>query len=171
MSGKLPQRIDPFRAAEQGRVLKGEIPVRQLTRLLDVVAEPGQDLPVEFRFVKDDGGQSFVEVACHAVLVLRCERCLGNVDFTLDLHHRLALIDEQSEKAQNGVDAVAVDDEGLFLREMLEDEILLSLPLIPRHASLDACDQDKIAWIKSPENSESPERAANPFEILKKLKD
>lgn len=173
MSGKLPQRIDPFRAAEQGRILKGEVPVRQLPRLLEAVVEPGKDLCVEFRFKQDAGGRSFVELACQSVLILRCERCLGNIEFGLDLHHHLTLIDAKSEQEPQIDDVVIVEEEGLFLRNVLEDEILLDLPLIPRHSNVEACDQAMNVWIKSPVDPETPsqEMAPNPFEILRTLKD
>lgn len=175
MSNKLPQRIDPFRAAEQGRILSGLIPMRHLPRLLEAIAEPGaEDLLAEFRFMRDEARRSFVELICRVTLRLRCERCLGAVHHELDLRQRLALLDRQASGVEQNDDALIVNENGLVLRELLEDELLLALPLIPRHESLASCDQGNVTWINKPETGKQSavkKESDNPFKILRTLKD
>lgn len=174
MSDKLPQRIDPFRAAEQGLELRGRVPIGQMPRLLAATVSAADDgIEVGFRFVRDEAQRPFVELDCRAILTLRCERCLGRVDFTLELRQRLALVGASPGLDEMDEDTLSVDEDGLFLRDLLEDEILLGLPLIPRHTALTECDQENIAWLARSEFDETPtpKRAANPFDVLRTLKD
>lgn len=173
MSDKLPQRIDPIRAAEQGLVLRGRVPVRQLPRLFEVVVAEGDPIEVEFRFERDIDRRPFVALDCRAELLLRCERCLGEVRFELDQRQRLELIDGSVGTVEPGPESLVVGEDGLYLRDLLEDEVLLALPLIPRHGSREACDQENLVWLAGPEVDEKPkpEQAANPFDVLRTLKD
>ena len=58
------------------------------------------------------------------------------------------------------------DSKILELAELIEDELLLALPLVPKHKDISLCNQDMVAWLAS--NEVSVENAENPFAILKR---
>ncbi len=71
------------------------------------------------------------------VLPLSCQRCLEAIRFDLDIDSRLELVPEDSELSQDELE----DDTRDFLpvagalevAELVEDEVLLALPVAPRH--------------------------------------
>lgn len=169
----LPSKIDPFKAADQGRVLWGVENTKQFKRLLKAIISMDDGLAVEYRFLRDDFNRPCVEIDCRVSVSLRCERCLGSMEFEFELkNHRLVLIDTLNGSSEADVDGLMVEDRGLYLPELLEDEILLGLPLVPKHTALDECDQDNIDWLtRQRENglNESID-ADKPFAILEMLK-
>ena len=64
-------------------------------------------------------------------------------------------------------DAIELDENGeVNLRELVEDELLLAIPLIPRHQLEDCSAPADSVWGELPEELEKP----NPFDVLKQLK-
>ena len=93
---------------------------------------------------------------------MRCQRCLGTFRFSLELVSTLLLIPPggewpEEELDDDGVDAVAAD-KAMSLLSLIEDEVLLALPLAPRH---DVCSLPAAA-----EKTGRP----SPFEVLSRLK-
>lgn len=175
MSDRLPQRIDPFKAADQGRVLQGRVPVEQLRRLCEALADELGEIDASLAFERDEAGRAFAVLDCQGTVNLRCERCLGAFRHAIGLHQRLPLADASFGIGDDDEDVVSVGEDGLFLRDLIEDEILLGLPLIPRHATIEACDQDNAAWLVKDGNemAEDPQAdgASGPFGVLRTLKD
>ncbi len=73
----------------------------------------------------------------NGVLPLACQRCLEAIHFELDVDSQLELISEDSELSQDELeddtrDFLPVAGE-LDVAELVEDEILLALPVAPRH--------------------------------------
>jgi len=173
MSGKLPSKIDPFKAADQSRVLRGVVNTKQFKRLDKAIISIEDELSVGCSFLRDDLNRPYVELNCKASMVLRCERCLGSMDFKFELkNHRLQLIDASNHSAEADVDGLLVEHNDLYLSELLEDEILLGLPLIPKHSALDECDQANVDWLIRQGESDSVEstKTHKPFAVLEMLK-
>ena len=89
----------------------------------------------------DERGQATLELAIDAQVELVCQRCLQPFKLPLAIHNRLRLLDaepgwsvEEAERAGHGEDEI-VADSALDLRALVEDELLLALPLSPRHES------------------------------------
>ena len=110
--------------------------------------------------------QAWLHLECRARLALVCQRCLQPVETALHTQRSFqfaadevlaAAIDSESEE-----DVLALS-RTLNLIELIEDELLLELPLVPRHL---ACPQP----LKLPEDAEPFEERANPFAVLDDLK-
>jgi uncharacterized protein len=80
-----------------------------------------------------------VELTFDAVLELVCQRCLEPVELKVSEQLSLSLLDESAgEEASE--DAAALLDRGKFNPAVLiEDELIVALPIIPRHEKLDEC--------------------------------
>ena len=70
-----------------------------------------------------------------------CQRCLEIVEFALDETIESVLADTQSGQGAMGVAIHQLLLDGGRLRpiDLLEDELIVSLPMVPRHASIDEC--------------------------------
>lgn len=173
MSERLPVQVNPFRLAEQGRELEGEIPLAQARRLAEVLAQSPDVARVKLRFGLDEAGIPLVEGTIEAALALTCQRCLDPVLLQVRSEPRLALVENEAEakSKQENYDTLLVEDERLVLLDMVEDELLLALPLVPVHARAEDCTADTVRALQ-PEYDErdAKDEAESPFAVLKNLK-
>lgn len=170
-----PRRLDVAALAEAGGELAGEFPLDALERLAGSVlgAEPpgasvhwqaeGESRPVT-------GGEPeiWLHVTAQACVNMACQRCLGALAVPLDLDRWIRFVRDAREA--EALDAELEDDvleleRQTDLRELIEDELLLALPLVPRH---DACPQP-LPMASDAVDEAAPERP-NPFAALAKLK-
>ncbi len=148
--------------ARTARVLEGTLPVVALERLQDLLAGAEGDLTYRVEGFKGDRGEPMLQVQVSGVLQLACQRCLKAVPFDLDVDALLELVPEDASLSQDELeddtrDFLPVAKE-LDVAEMLEDEVLLALPVAPRH--------EKCGL---PGEANAGERI-NPFAELAKLK-
>ncbi len=169
--------IDSLEFARQGREISGVVAVAALDRLADVVVEPVGSLNCTLRGLTGEqrqDGKPGLELEVAGSLKFRCQRCLQVMDFPLRVVSRLLLLapgemlpDEVVEDEYDGeVAGDELDDEWDAIeagREqsvlaLIEDEVLLALPIVPRH---DACE---------PPVAMKDEHEPSPFAVLAKLK-
>lgn len=161
-STRLKRISDAFAFARDGRVLEGTLPVFDLERLHDLLAEAGGEVKYRLQGFKGERGEFMLHLTVSGVLPLACQRCLESVPFDLGVDNLLELVPEGADLSQDELE----DDTRDFLpvvreldvTELVEDEILLVLPVAPRH--------EKCGL---PGSAEAGERI-NPFAALSGLK-
>ncbi|HXE40846.1 MAG TPA: YceD family protein [Azonexus sp.] len=128
---------DAFVFAREGRVLEGTLAVSALERLHDLLAEVSGEVVFRLEGFKGANGELMLHLEVSGVLPLACQRCLKSVAFDLDVDNLLQLVPEGAELSQEELE----DDTRDFLPvarelnvvDLVEDEILLTLPVAPRH--------------------------------------
>jgi uncharacterized protein len=136
----MPQQpvIDGFEFAESGGVLKGELPVLDFPRLHDVLREYAGEIRYVVSGKRDREGRPALRIELRGTLSLNCQRCLQPLDFPVALDTVLTLARSQFEgdadPADSNIERVVASEE-MAVRDLLEDELLLSVPFAPRHAS------------------------------------
>jgi len=128
---------DAFVFAREGRVLEGTLAVSALERLHDLLAEVSGEVVFRLEGFKGANGELMLHLEVSGVLPLACQRCLKSVAFDLDVDNLLQLVPEGAELSQDELE----DDTRDFLPvarelnvvDLVEDEILLTLPVAPRH--------------------------------------
>jgi len=128
---------DAFAFARDGRVLEGTLPVSELERLHDLLVEVAGEVSFRLRGFKGERGEPMLQLEISGVLPLACQRCLDAVPFDLDVNSLLELVPEGAELSEDELeddtrDFLPVERE-LDVAELVEDEILLALPVAPRH--------------------------------------
>jgi uncharacterized protein len=156
--------IDSLDFARNGRRISGEVQIAELPRLLDILENPQGILSYAVQGGVDKQGTHFLDVSVTGQGQLRCQRCLDGLDYPVQLETRLLLRDQPSldalEDEEEEYDSILVDIH-LNVLDLLEDEILLSLPIAPKH-ELGACQ------VTDGVNTHREEK--NPFAVLAKLK-
>ena len=134
---RLKRISDAFAFARDGRVLEGTLAISKLDRLHDLLV--GQDGEVAYRLrgFKGDSGEPMLHLEVSGLLPLACQRCLEAVPFDLEVDSLLELVPAGAELSQDELeddtrDFLPVAGE-LDVAELVEDEILLALPVAPRH--------------------------------------
>ena len=127
--------IDSLEFARTGQTLRGNLPLPELSRLKDSLADTLGTVEFEVTGGEDARGRPILTVVISGALRLQCQRCLGALDHPLRLLNTLLLV--MGAKAADGLDDEEVEwieaSRQLDLAALVEDEILLSLPYAPRH--------------------------------------
>ncbi|MFM9880618.1 MAG: YceD family protein [Burkholderiaceae bacterium] len=123
----------------------------------------------EQRSGNDGVPQTWLVLQAQAQVALTCQRCLEPVDTALQVDQAYRFVagtaeaEAQDDVCEEDVLALATDLDGLAL---LEDELLMALPLSPRH---EACPQ-QLPHAAAHAGAQLPEKA-HPFAALQVLKD
>jgi len=156
--------INSFDFAHHGRELHGVVPVAELPRLQDLLADPAGEISYVVRGWQGKDGKPSLEVSMEGVCQLRCQRCLGGFAYPVKLVTRLMLasqaeLDDAAIDEADEQDSILADDH-LDVLALLEEELLLSLPFAPKHP-LGTC-RPAVEELERPDE--------NPFAILAGLK-
>jgi uncharacterized protein len=171
-----PFRLDVAAFAAEGAELGGAWPLSTLERVSESAAPespPAADDVANWRVRGEQttapggGVEAWLHLDASAALDVTCQRCLQPVHVPLDVHRRILFV-PGGEDAAAALDAEREEDvlpltRALDLRELIEDELLLALPLVPVHALCPAP-------LAAPSSDENDAAAPNPFAVLAGLK-
>lgn len=154
--------IDAHRFVREARRLEGWLELAELPRLHDLVTEVAGGLEYRLQGVRGERGQPRLRLEVRGVLPLVCQRCLSVVEEALEIDSLLELVAADSEPTQEELENDSIDylpvSGNLDVKALVEDEILLALPVAPRH---ETC---------SPPASAQAGAAPHPFAALAVLK-
>ncbi|MDR2364831.1 MAG: YceD family protein [Zoogloeaceae bacterium] len=130
--------LDAYRFAREAGCLEGRLALLDFRRLLDVLARTDGWVDYRLSGVTGDQGQARLRLQVTGRLLLVCQRCLGAAAYDLRIDRLLELAPEGSAPTQEEMEDDNVDilplDGALAVDALVEDEVLLSLPIAPRHA-------------------------------------
>ena len=172
-----PHRLDVAAFAAARGELAGTWPAHRLTRLVEATLAPadgaarpdvGWRASGERRVLAGAGAQPALSVGADTEVTLECQRCLQPMRVSLQAARRIFFV--YGEDAAAALDADSDDDvlaltPALDLADLIEDELLLALPLVPRH---EHCPEPlPRAFV---EDDPAIDPADNPFAVLAALK-
>jgi uncharacterized protein len=172
-----PLRLDVVAFTSDGGELTGAWSGADLSRLADSQSTP-QDLtppPVQWQIrgervpVAVGDPEMWLWLKAQSSVWLTCQRCLQPFEQPLDVDCRLRFVRDEAQA--EALDAESEDDvlalpRWLDARELIEDELLLALPLVPRH---ERCPQTLPMSVELTSDEAKFDRP-NPFAVLKSLK-
>ncbi len=128
-----PGLIDGLQFARGAETLKGTLDPSRLPRLAEMRCAI-TDLSYELRGRTDAEGRGWLQVLANGTLTLECQRCLGPLPFPLALRSELLLAESERdiETADDDIDRVLAG-KAMDVCQLIEDEVLLALPMAPRH--------------------------------------
>ena len=172
-----PDRLDVKAFVQAGARLSGHDSLLKYERLAQEAKGLHPDLRVDWEAVGElrpelgtESGQMWMHLQVQATFPMQCQRCMGPVDVPLQVDQWFRFVaDEATAEALDDEveeDLLALSRE-FDLHELIEDELLMALPLVPRH---DEC-PDPVQLSASDEDfdSASAERP-NPFAALASLR-
>lgn len=170
------RRLDVKAFAEEGAHLHGEEPVRVHERLLAETQGRGAETPVhwsargELRNPGHVNPEIWVHLQSDAILSLTCQRCLSPVDVPVSVDRSFRFVPDEdmaaSQDEQSEEDVLALG-RSLDLVELVEDELLMELPLAPHH---EACPEPLKLAVSDEDFEDASAPRENPFALLGKLK-
>lgn len=173
-----PLRLEMIAFATEGGQLAGHWPGASLARLAESQTPPN-DVPLpevtwsahgEWLPAAGGEGEWWLSLSAHAPVWLTCQRCLQPFEVPLTFERRLRFV--RGEAEAEALDAESEDDvlalsRSLDLRELIEDELLLALPIVPRH---EVCPQPLPMAVGEEDLEEDVPERPHPFAALQALK-
>jgi uncharacterized protein len=129
--------IDGLEFARTGSKLQGSWQVADFPRLRDALHSDAGTLRYKLRGIPEERGRPALHLIVGGTLSLVCQRCLGAMEFPLRIKSSLLLATSQEE-----IDAEPLQAEGperivagkeMPVRDLVEEEVLLAIPIAPRH--------------------------------------
>ena len=151
-------------AARRG--VEGRLPLAALTRLGDSLVDAEGEVRFCLDFDQDALRVPYVELRIDAELPLLCQRSLQRFLFPVKIVQRLGLIREEADEAglPEGYEPLLMPADGMLqTAELVEDELILAVPVMPTKPGTEAMEGDWPA-------DETEQQQANPFAALSALK-
>jgi uncharacterized protein len=144
-SAGLPESFDPTVAARELFAWSGDVPVSDFARLADLLVSKSGMVRVQLQGAFGADRRPTMTVKLMAHLEQSCQRCLQPVTVVIHHEHTVAWVTDETElerldALEDDSDADAVeylpmpDPARVCTLEFVEDELMLSLPIVPMHA-------------------------------------
>jgi uncharacterized protein len=163
----IPEHIDPFRYAEQSLGLDGFVKVADMHRLITYVHSNQDTAQVELRLGVDQQGITFLKGHLETKLTLQCQRCMEPFIYEIMSDFVLGIVKtlDEANALPDQYEPAMAQENSLALRELIEDEIILNLPIIPKHDP-----EDCKVTIPTDNSGWNQGKGKNPFHVLESLK-
>ena len=146
--------VDASVQAHAGDTVERRFQASQLPRLSEAgIAEPA-DIRLSIRFSNVDGRVA-MDGQLDGFVTMMCQRCMQPAKIDVSDEFQLVIVDSEPERleqeeASGGYEPVAADPARLDLRWLAEEQTLLSVPLVPKHA-----DENCVAVVTKPDQKEA----------------
>jgi uncharacterized protein len=167
MSANVPESLDAWRMVNARKRFDGQVSLAQLTRLQGLLVDAEGQCTYALEFGRDDILRvSYVELTLETALPLLCQRTMQRYLHQISSVQRLGLIRDEADEAAlpEGYEALLIAEDGeLKPLDLVEDELVLAVPLVPVSPGSEAIDRD---WEATAEEVAK----VNPFAALASLK-
>jgi len=162
---QLPKKINLFNFAKRELNLEGDYKISDLSRLSEIARNNNDRVEVNLSFHLENGKTPCVEGIINLQLALDCQRCLDVLKVDLKVTFNIAFIrhESQADSLEDKYEIYLVgNNEELETKDLITDEILLSIPMAPSHdfdCDLKIDKEDKVEEVRE-----------HPFDVLKNIK-
>lgn len=145
------------------------MPLASFERLCDPLADNAGTVHAKLIFERDERRAVTIHSELEVEVKMVCQRCLELVALPIRSECHYAVVKEgaDTQSLPKGYDVLEVGEDPLDLMTLVEDELLLALPIVPAHDP-EECQQP--AGVETPESSEDEVSRSNPFSVLAQLK-
>jgi uncharacterized protein len=173
MQPLIPEFLDFVQKADHGVTIKGVWPLNRMPRFAAMLQNDDGQVQVDVQFGRH-GKLRTLSGELSADLVVTCQRCLQAMQYPLQTQLNLALIknDAQADTLPDEFEPLLLEAEAINLPEVIEDELLLALPLVLIHEH-DCSDflQQQVQQQKQDAVVAAEQKVKNnPFAVLKDLR-
>lgn len=132
----LSKTFDPIKLAKQQAVLSYTFPLSSFSRLQEICDQRDGKAEVQLELGQDASRTYYIRGVIKAALHLVCQRCNADMPFDLDATFQLSPVTSEARAKQLSdlYEPAYLNEDGLLdVNAMVEDEILLAMPMVPKH--------------------------------------
>lgn len=132
----LPELLNQRKLAVENRKLQGTIALDKFARLTKSLQNSKGVVKVSLEFRQVGKRKARIVGSATARISLLCQRCLESMEFDLraDFHHLVVESEAVLLDLSDDEDGIVCTQERVRLVDLLEDELLISLPMVSSHA-------------------------------------
>lgn len=163
------QPLDVDRLADGGAAIDFAVPLAELSGLRSLRAGLGGSVKGHAHFAREEG-MPVADLTFSGSATLQCQRCLQPMERLLERASRIALIASEAEAARTPADREPVLAAGgrMSVGELLTEELLLLLPIVPLHEDRGQCAAGRPVPGTAAAGSETHRPFAHLDELLKR---
>jgi len=165
MRGKLPRTCNVQKETVRYGSFEGVISLSDLSRLAASVEDDKANINVTFEFYRNEIGLAVIRGKVKSSLNLNCQRCMQVMRVSIDCDFEFLLGADDGDIIASGLDNIEIENGFIDVYDLIEDELILALPLVSRHEYQD-CNE---YWSNQIDVDDAIEKE-NPFAVLAKLK-
>ena len=169
LNAPIPSHVDPRKLADRDAVLEGQVELASLQRLCDPLADEAGVVQAKFNFARDEQKTVVIRSELAVEVKMVCQRCLELVALPIhsECEYAVVWVGANTQSLPKGYDVLELGEEPMDLPALIEEELLLALPIVPTHAPGE-CQQP--AGLDEPDLGEDEVPRSNPFSVLAQLK-
>ena len=174
-----PSRLNMKAFAQEGVALAETTPLQNMERRAEEAQGLQADSTVQWRALgelrprtgADD--EVWLHLQAQATVPLTCQRCMGVVETPVDVDQWYRFVANEdiamAEDDQSEEDLLVMEPQ-FNLLAVLEDELLMALPLVPMHEECPVTPKLQAGDIAEEGAADEPGKKPNPFAVLAQLK-
>ena len=149
--------------AKKNLSVTDEFNIEDLARINGIASNNSDKIKVNYSFYLENNTTPCLDGEVSLIIYLTCQRCLEELPVSLNLNFSLAFVKNksQAEELSKHLEIYLFEGEELSLMDLISDEILLSIPMVPKH------NLDCLSSFKEHNNYEQVKES--PFAILKNI--
>lgn len=161
----LPPYVEPRLLARDGVLLEGSLPLSRFARAAECLCDSDREVKVRLQFQEGPRDSIVIMGSLSTRVAMECQYCLERVE--VDLQAAVDVVasesDERVQELSDTCEAMLLSGDRVPLVSLIEDDLILSLPMVPRHGAGECI--EKLGY-----RSEE-EVADHPFAALAKLRE
>lgn len=140
MSSPWSRPLEVDRLADGGADVDFAVPLAELTGLRSLPAGVGGQVSGRAHFARQQG-VAVAELTMNGMAILECQRCMRPLELAIDRRVRVGLVGSEADAARVPADLEAMLAPGgrIGIGELVTEELLLTLPIVPLHEEGDEC--------------------------------
>lgn len=130
----LPQRVLVRKLVDQCAEITGQVSLNMLQHLSSHVVNL-DNVGATLGFTRDENRKENIRVQVTANVTQECQRCLGPLQLSLIVDSKLTVVahDDEARSLARDCETIVLDQGELDIPALIEEEILLALPIVPLH--------------------------------------
>ncbi|WP_455198159.1 YceD family protein [Kaarinaea lacus] len=175
MSDRFTEIIDPLALASKGRSIEGKVSLKECKRLLPLLRSDDGEVEFTLNFDIDESGVPRIRGKALATLILQCQRCMEDMEYPVVSKVHLGIVSTRKAAGDlpDNYEPLVCDDETSIV-SVLEDELILALPIVAMH-KIEECPQGDAFTKQADEvvvdgGDNHANGRENPFAVLEQLK-
>ncbi|RDL45904.1 hypothetical protein DN730_02310 [Marinomonas piezotolerans] len=171
LNDTLPKYFDPRKNAAHEVTIEGRMLLSVFPELSAALASNEGDAFVHLSFRVDEDRRYIATGSIKSTVQVECQRCLEptSVELEIDLSIGFVYDEDHAKNLPGDYDPVVMTDGEVVLADMVEQELLLALPIVAYHPE-SGCNPVALKYASSTDDAPDDEIKPNPFSILADLK-
>ena len=163
------QPLEVDRLADAEADVEFAVPLAELSGLRALRAGVAGDVQGRVHFAREEG-VPVADLRFSGTVTLECQRCLRPLEQSLETESRIALVGAEADAGRGSLEREPVLAPGgrISIAELLTEELLLVLPIVPLHEDRERCAAAPVSAEHAPQGGETHRPFANLADLLKR---